>query len=133
MEHSVGHTNSLTRSDTLPLIEPPIWSNTRPPAGPTPIPPRNEPILYIPSNDLPPKLLKLQYLSGLKTPAESGATVFEGGESISLSDALGALDMSGTGMVSCCVSEISIYLSIGDSTPTTVTKSLAIDSEPHYK
>lgn len=106
MEHSGGHTNSLTRSDTLPAIEPPVWSNTRPPTGPTPIPPRNEPILYIPSNDLPPKLLKLQYLLDLKTFVAAGSAVFEGGDSNSLSDALGALNISGMGMESCHVHEI---------------------------
>lgn len=53
---------ALARSDTLEALDP-VWSNVRPPGGPTPIPPRNEPLLYIPSDNFPPKLLKLIYLA----------------------------------------------------------------------
>jgi hypothetical protein len=37
---------SLQRSDTLPA-EDPTWRLSKPTAGGTPIPPRNEPILYV--------------------------------------------------------------------------------------
>lgn len=71
--------NHLARSDTLEVLEP-FWSNPRPSGGPTPIPPRNEPLLYIPSDDLPPKLLKLLYLQVASLPqtllsSSSAATI----------------------------------------------------------
>lgn len=52
----------LVRSDTLEETEPPVWSNPRPLIGPTPLPPRNEPLLFIPEDDRHPTLLKLLYL-----------------------------------------------------------------------
>lgn len=110
---------SLTRSDTLPAIEPPPWSNNRPPDGPTPIPPRNEPMFYLPSDDLPPELLKLRYLFN--------GTKFEGDDSPSLSDVLGALKVSG--MESYRLDKQDTYSSIGDSKPTNITKPLLADSE----
>lgn len=108
---------SLTRSDTLPAIEPPPWSNTRPPGGPTPIPPRNEPMFYLPSDDLPPELLKLRYLfNGMK---------FEGDYSPSLSDALKV-----SGMESYRQNKQDTHtLSIGDSKPTNITKPTLADSK----
>jgi len=39
---------SLSRQDTLPA-EDPSWSYSRVPGQPAPIPPRNEPLLYIPN------------------------------------------------------------------------------------
>lgn len=51
----------LVRSDTVPFIELP-WSNKRSLNGTTPVPPRNEPLLYIPRSNEYPKLLKLLYL-----------------------------------------------------------------------
>lgn len=51
----------LVRSDTEPFIEMP-WSNKRSLNGTTSIPPRNEPLLYIPRSNECPKLLKLVYL-----------------------------------------------------------------------
>jgi hypothetical protein len=38
--------NTLVRSDTIPA-EDPSWQNPKPPMGPAPIPPRNEPVVYI--------------------------------------------------------------------------------------
>lgn len=51
----------LVRSDTVPFIELP-WSNKRSLNGTTPVPPRNEPLFYIPRSNECPKLLKLLYL-----------------------------------------------------------------------
>ena len=38
---------NLSRQDTLPAEEP-LWSYSQTPGQPAPIPPRNEPLLYIP-------------------------------------------------------------------------------------
>lgn len=57
-----GQPQPLVRSDTVPFIEL-AWSNKRSlPNGTTPIPPRNEPLLYIPRPNERPNLLKLLYL-----------------------------------------------------------------------
>ena len=42
------HCSGLSREDTLPA-EDPSWSYSRVPGKPPPIPPRNEPMLYIPN------------------------------------------------------------------------------------
>jgi hypothetical protein len=56
------------RSDTIYVSPELPWSNPRPSTGPTPVPPRNEPLLYIPSADDEPMLLKLLYLSNAMVP-----------------------------------------------------------------
>jgi len=48
---------NLSRQDTLPA-EDPSWSYSRTPGQPAPIPPRNEPLLYIP-HATPSKNLQL--------------------------------------------------------------------------
>lgn len=42
------HSSTLSRQDTLPADDP-SWSYSQVPGQPAPIPPRNEPLLYIPS------------------------------------------------------------------------------------
>jgi len=42
------HSSALSRQDTLPADDP-SWSYPQVPGRPAPIPPRNEPLLYIPS------------------------------------------------------------------------------------
>lgn len=63
----------LLRSDTLEELEPPAWSNHRPVTGPTPLPPRNEPLLFIPEDGRRPTLLKLLYLAN-SIPANSNTS-----------------------------------------------------------
>jgi len=45
------HSTGLSCQDTLPA-EDPSWSYSRVPGQPAPIPPRNEPMLYIPNNTM---------------------------------------------------------------------------------
>ena len=45
----MSHASKLSRQDTLPA-EDPLWSYSPAPGQPAPIPPRNEPLLFIPNH-----------------------------------------------------------------------------------
>lgn len=50
LPHDMPHASKLSRQDTLPAEEPPSWSYSSVPGQPAPIPPRNEPLLFIPNH-----------------------------------------------------------------------------------
>lgn len=114
----------LVRSDTLPVIELP-WSNNRPSTGPTPIPPRNEPLFYAPRYDEHPTLLKLLYLCPTSTLQSSVTPEFgitDGGQEL-LTSMTTTPSANGTGLLLLCPYSIERHAPTGNDQATDIPQS----------